>query len=793
MAERQMLDREIEVSTLYECHAVDKINSNGIWFGDDPLSFSVPLLLLQLSLISIFTRSIYILLKPFGQPSIVSQILGGAILGPSVLGCNSKFAAKVFPVEGRTVLETFSVFGFMFFIFLIGVKMDASTVLHSGKRTFAVGCLGFFVPLAFGKFLALILGQVIQLDDGVRRALHMVIRLESDSSFPVIACFLYELKILNSELGRLASNASIVSDICHWSITIFIIAVKMAVTKSPKTSMGSLLSFALLIILIVFGFRPAALWVIRHTPEGKPVREIYIFLIFVALLCCGLLGELIGVSAFFSSFILGLVIPDGPPLGAAIVERLECFVSVLLMPIFFTMCGLKMNVFAIQKLENVGVLQLFVLVGFIGKMIGTALPPIFFRMPVRDAVSLGLIMNSKGIIDLAMLNNWRTENEINDECFAILIISVVVITGVVSPLVKTLYDPSRRFLAYKRRTIRHHHHNEELRVLACIHSLDNVRTMIMLLDASNPTKETPISLFVLHLIKLAGRASSLLIPHMPRDKSSQDPTQSERIFNVFRKFEQENRYHLKVHCYQGISPYASMHNDVCSLALEQRISFIIIPFHKQKYRAESSHVYRHLNKNVFEKAPCSVGVLIDRRNWRKSRLLLSESSYYQVAVLFFGGADDREAVAYAGRMSEHQTVTITLLHFTSSTILVGGTARCKMLDSEILEEFKQNASRNERVTYQEEMVMDNTSGALGVIRSVGTYYDLVIVGRRHGDSRFISDLGKRKENGDLGTLGEILASSDFEGGASVLVVQQQTKVWGLRDPEESTRLRRVKL
>jgi hypothetical protein len=382
---------------------------------------------------------------------------------------------------------------------------------------------------------------------------------------------------------------------------------------------------------------------------------------------------------------------------------------------------------------------------------------------------------------------------ITEECFAIMIISVVIVTGVISPLVKALYDPSRRFLAYKRRTILHQRRNEELRILACIHTQDNARAILNLLSASNPTKESPINLVALHLVKLVGRASSLLIAHLPRERPSQYPTQSERIFNAFRKFEHHYSGHVIFHCCKGISPYATMHNDVCSLALEKRTTFIIIPFHKQWIiggREESTYAFRQLNKNVLDKAPCSVGVLIDRGNQRKLWSIHGQSSLYRVAVLFFGGPDDREVLAYARRMSEDCNVLITLLRFYSSAEIVGGTERSKMLDTEVLSEFRLNAFRNARVSYQEEMVMDG-NGVLAVLRSMENAYDLVMVGRRHQDSRLMSELRKWNEHGELGAIGEILAAADFRAAASVLVVQQQTKMWGLQDPEDSTRLRRV--
>lgn len=383
----------------------------------------------------------------------------------------------------------------------------------------------------------------------------------------------------------------------------------------------------------------------------------------------------------------------------------------------------------------------------------------------------------------------------NDECFTIMILSVVLETGFISPLIKAIYKPSSRFVAYKRRTFLHHRNDEELRILACIHGLENAPPILDLLLASNPTRHSPINLVVLHLSKLAGRSSPLLIAQEPHEISFSYKTQSEQIFSAFRKLEKHFDGHMVVNCFKGISPYSTMYNDVCSLAVEKRTTFIVIPFHRQRMVGEglkSSHAIRQLNKNVLDKAPCTVGVLIDNRNHRSSRKF-SHLAFRRVVVLFFGGADDREALAFAGRMSEQDRILVTLFHFSSSKEIVGSTARSKMLDSKFLSEFKLKSAQNNRVSCQDKVVMDSEA-LISVLKALENDYDLVIVGRRHAESWLMTDVRKwNKRQGDLGAVGDVLASFDHESGASILVVQQQTRLWGLRDPEESTHLGRVKI
>ncbi|KNA08768.1 hypothetical protein SOVF_159540 [Spinacia oleracea] len=681
--------------------------------------------------------------------------------------------------------------------------MNLNLALNSGKKPIAIGILGFVIPYVLSSLVAVFLQHIGSLDNDMLTILPFVVETQSMSAFPVIACFLADLKILNSEIGRLASSSSVVSDVLQWSLVTVRFAFRIAKVKSFSSSVGAFLSVVLFIVLALYGIRPAVLWAIRKTPEGEPVKERYIVGVLLALLGCGFIGEVIGISAVIASFIVGLVIPDGPPLGAALSEKLDSFVSVLLMPIFFAICGLQMDVFAIQKLKNVGIIQLVVFVAFIGKVVGTIAPPLFYRMPFRDALSLGLIMNAKGLIELALLNHKMKDSGMSDEGFAIMIISVVFMTGVLSPVVKMLYDPSRRYVAFKRRTIRHNKRDEELRILACVHSADNVREVMSVVHVSHPTKASPINLTVMHLTRLIGRSSSLLVAHQPRETYSVYPTQSERIFNAFHKLEQQYQGLFTVQCFKGISPFASMHNDVCSIALEKRTSFIIIPFQRQcsdKEILEQSFVYRNLNKKVLDKAPCSVGVLVDHGGSHKKKKIrpsTSKPGLYSVAVFFFGGHDDREALAYGMRMSENPRVNLTLKKISgtcTSSQDMSDNEKSKLLDGDILSEFSLNTLHKEDRIFYQEMVLNDATSLITLIKSMENYdYDLILVGRRHKNSQLMTELTQLTDySGELGPVGEMLTLNN-KIKASILVVQQQTRVWGLHDPEESTHLRRIEL
>lgn len=385
---------------------------------------------------------------------------------------------------------------------------------------------------------------------------------------------------------------------------------------------------------------------------------------------------------------------------------------------------------------------------------------------------------------------------LDEKSFAIMVIVTVVMTAIITPIVTTIYKPARRFVPYKRRTIQRTKPDSEFRTLVCIHTPRNVPTIINLLEASHPTKKSPLCIYVLHLVELTGRSSAMLIVHNTRKSGpalNRTQAQSDHIINAFENFEQHAGC-VTVQPLTAISPYSTMHEDVCNVAEDKRVAFIIIPFHKQQTvdggMEATNPAYRTINQNVLTNAPCSVGILVDRGLSGSNRLSASQVSHH-VALLFFGGPDDREALAYAWRMSEHPGISITVMRFlageeaaeTSSdagidrndprvlTVLTDSD-REKQLDEDYINAFRSRISDDESVIYTEKVV-NNGEETVAAIRSIDSIHDLFIVGRGQGMiSPLTAGLTDWSECPELGAIGDLLASSDFAATVSVLVVQQ---------------------
>ena len=375
--------------------------------------------------------------------------------------------------------------------------------------------------------------------------------------------------------------------------------------------------------------------------------------------------------------------------------------------------------------------------------------------------------------------------------FAIMVIVTLVMTGIISPIVTLIYKPRRRLVPYKKRTMQNSRHDAELRVLVCIHVPRNVPTIINLIEATHPTRKSPICAYVLHLVELTGRASAMLVVHADRKSGrpalNKTQAQTDHIITAFQNFE-EHVDCVSVQPLTAISPYSTMHEDICSLAEEKRVSLIIIPFHKQQTvdgeMQDTNPAYRMVNHNLLQTSPCSVGILVDRGLNGSNRLAAKQASH-QVVVLFFGGPDDREALSYGWRMSSHPRVRLTVMHFVPSKdvaitrqqddqrrMKTNNAERDSRLDEDFINEFKMIATHDDSVVYLEKVV-SNGEETVGAIRSMNNVNDLFIVGRDQGTrSPLTEGLTAWSECPELGAIGDLLASSDFETTASVLVMHQ---------------------
>jgi Kef-type K+ transport system membrane component KefB len=177
-------------------------------------------------------------------------------------------------------------------------------------------------------------------------------------------------------------------------------------TSGPLTPLYSILSSIALVVTIVYVFRPAIIWMLNRTPKGRPINEMLILGIFVLVPLTGFLSETIGQHYVFGPLVLGLAVPDGPPLGVALVTKLDTFASGLFYPTYLAISGLRTNIFKIH-FQGIGVVGIVVFFSCLVKIGSVMVPAVYSDIPAREAFVLGLIINARGIVELMVFNLWR--------------------------------------------------------------------------------------------------------------------------------------------------------------------------------------------------------------------------------------------------------------------------------------------------------------------------------------------------------------------------------------------------
>ncbi|KAG0490537.1 hypothetical protein HPP92_007400 [Vanilla planifolia] len=735
------------------CYDNNFVTSQGIFLGDDPLSFSLPLLLLEVSLIFVVSNALHFVLKPLGQSKVVAQILTGMLFGSTGFGRSLAFRRTVFPARATFILDTISMLSFILFLFSTGVKTDLGLLKKPGSRAIAVGAVGSLLPLFVSLSLFLPLHQSFPDDLWRGQFIFSLATRLSLSSFPVISSALDEHGLLNSDLGRMAVSAALITDVCNWGISSIITAVALVLkANSPEIAAATVGCFTFFTLFVIFVARPLALRMVRRTRIGSLMKQGGFVALIVGALLSALFTEVFGYHATLGPIMLGLALPGGMPIGATLTERLESFLFGIFLPIYLALAGYRTDITDLGNLKTWGSLELLVMICFFGKLTGSILAARHFKIPLKDAFILGLMTNIKGIVEVSYLNVKGDSELATAQHFSVLMISIVVITAVTMPLIKYLYDPNVRYVARKRRTIEHMKSGSDFRILAAVHVEDDVPPLLDLLDALHPHPSSPHNLHILHLTELAGRAASVLRPHRLRPRDTSNPTASDRITAAFRHFAEERpEGSILLQPFVAASPTSTMYNDVCSLALQRKARLVLLPFRRQP---------PGLSQAVLDHAPCSVAVLVAGAAATCAKTNLTVE---RVAVVFLGGKDDREALAIAGRMAEGG-VEVTVVR-------VRGRGEPSAVEDE---EAVAGVRRRAGVEYVESVVGDGEE-TVGVVRGMGERFDLVVVGRRKGleGDEVTKGMEEWSQCPELGVLGDMLASAEISGRVAILVVQQQ--------------------
>ncbi|KAK7401012.1 hypothetical protein VNO78_12322 [Psophocarpus tetragonolobus] len=753
-----------------------KIVSDGIWTsneGSKPLESAFTMLELQIVIIFAITQLFHVILKRLGIPLFVSQVMTGFLLGPSIpIGPLERYKKMLFPFGTPDILSTVSSFGYSVLLFLNSVKMDLTLIKKTGHKGWIIAIATYFVPIIIGHLAILLFGtkwREMLGQDAI--GLPVVFMSHSGCSFAVISSMLNDLGILNSEIGRLALSASFVNDLTGSIFAGLGTAIVSSMKMKTYSRIINVVIFPAYIILIPLIGRIALRWVVKNTPEGKAVHKIYLCVIMALFIVFGYVAMFIRQPFLAGAVIFGLAVPEGPPLGSELVHQLELFSTTFLSSIFVTCLTMKVDLTKCDSLPLIGVICGVIIVVHIVRWMLCIGICRYCKMPLNDGFCLALILSCKGVVDLVSYILVYDSTAQSKRVIDVMVVSVLILGTISTYGVKKLYDPSRKYAGYQKRNIMNLKHNNELRIVACIHKPCHMNHIKNVLELCYPAHENTLVVDIVHLTELVGRSNPIFIAHkLQQTIGSSFNNYSGELILTFDLFERDYPGLATANTYTAISPVALMNEDVTNLALDKNANLIILPFHVKwggdgSIESEDINI-KSLNSKVLERAPCSVGILVNRG---PSNI---NSINYKVAMVFLGGPDDREALCLAKRFAKNFDNMLFVYRLLARDHDMSNWNH--MIDDEELRGVCGAHATFENVTY-EEISLEDASQTTFFIKDIANKFDFIICGRRNGvRSPQTFGLEKWTEHLELGIIGDLLASPDTETKTSILVVQQQS-------------------
>jgi Kef-type K+ transport system membrane component KefB len=380
-----------------------------------------------------------------GQPPVIGEVIAGIVLGPSVLGAVSPAAMHLLipPVAADpngqvpAALKGISQIGVVLYMFLVGLELNAARLKAQVGAAVAVSHASIVVPFVLGSALALPLYSTFAPAGTpfLSFALFLGVAM-SVTAFPVLARILTDRRMERTELGVIALGCAAADDVTAWCLLALIVGVARA---EPSRVAGVLAGAAAFVAVMLAVVRPLAArvsrWCDAHTGPLPPLVTAGTFL---AVLGSALATEAIGIHALFGAFLLGAVMPHDGRLAREFAAKLKDPVTVLLLPAFFAYTGMRTHIGLVSTLGDWAWCGLIVLVATAGKFGGTVAAARLTGRSWRDAAALGALMNTRGLMELIVLNIGLDLGVISPPLFAMLVIMALVTTAATSPAVALL-------------------------------------------------------------------------------------------------------------------------------------------------------------------------------------------------------------------------------------------------------------------------------------------------------------------------------------------------------------------
>lgn len=389
--------------------------------------------LLALAVVIVSARGIGAIFKFIHQPPVIGEVLGGILLGPSLLGLYAPSVYEfILPQAAAPFLGIISQLGIILYMFLVGLELDLSVLSKSGHSTVAISHAGIVAPFFLGNVLAYYLYPKVS-HAGVSYTQFSLFLGTSMSvtAFPVLARILTDKKVNRTRMGTIVLTCAAVDDVTAWLLLAFVVSLTQARLG------GAVATLVLTILFITFMFtvvRPLIAKLVPWLETLDRITESGMALIFVALLLCALATEAIGIHAIFGAFLLGAVTPHNSRVAEELTHRLEDLVRIMFLPAFFAFTGMRTQIGLIESANDWLLCGIIIAVATLGKFGGTLVAAKSTGLSWRDSAAMGILMNTRGLVELIVLNVGLDIGVISPRLFAMLVIMALTTTFITTPI-----------------------------------------------------------------------------------------------------------------------------------------------------------------------------------------------------------------------------------------------------------------------------------------------------------------------------------------------------------------------
>lgn len=391
------------------------------------------ILLAQIITIIVVARFFGWVFRKIGQPSVIGEIIAGIVLGPSLLGLYfPEFSLTLFPVASLGNLQFLSQIGLILFMYVIGMELDLKVLQNRAKDAVVISHASIVFPFALGIGLAYFVYFRFA-PAGVAFlpfALFMGIAM-SITAFPVLARIVQERGIHKTKLGAIVITCAAADDITAWCLLAAVIAIVKA-----GTFVSSLYIIAMAVVYVL-----VMLFVVK--PFLKKIGELYatkdnlnkpvVAIFFLTLIISSYTTEIIGIHALFGAFMTGVIMPDITKFRNLFIEKVEDVSVILLLPLFFVFTGLRTEIGLLNDPYLWKITGFIILVAVVGKFFGSALAAKFVGQSWRDSLTIGALMNTRGLMELIVLNIGLDLKVLTPEVFTMMVIMALVTTFMTGP------------------------------------------------------------------------------------------------------------------------------------------------------------------------------------------------------------------------------------------------------------------------------------------------------------------------------------------------------------------------